>query len=183
MNFSEYVKTNYNIKINDEKIEQALQGIGYCVEQKIPIFLIGNGGSAYSASHFAQDLVKLLDAHAWSLSDNWGTVTAIANDIDYEYVYSYQLPKFGKRLLLICISCSGNSKNILQAAKGAKWRGIPVLSFTGNDGGELSRWSSLEINVPTDNIFISESIHGIIFHYIIAELVTNMQNKGAKTTK
>ena len=92
MNFSEYVNNNYNVGIDNQKVEQAITEIKYCILNKIPILIIGNGGSAYIGSHFSQDLVKIYDALAWCLADNFGTILAIANDISYNDVFSYQLP-------------------------------------------------------------------------------------------
>lgn len=166
INFSEYIKENYNIEFDDKSIDLAIQGIEYCIENKIPILIIGNGGSAYLGSHFAQDLSKILRAQVWSLADNFGTIMAIANDIDYEYVFSYQLSKFNK-YLLIAISYSGLSKNIILAAKRSKYINMPVLSFTGNNGGELKRISNLDININSKNIYVVESIFSMIFHFII----------------
>jgi len=129
------------------------------------IFLIGNGGSAYSASHFAQDLVKACGISAESLVDNIGLVTAISNDDDYSYVFSKQLDiKYRDGDLLIAISCSGSSKNILEACKGRK-----VISFTSGNGGELKKLS-LNVNVPTKDIYIAEGIHSLLLHYIIENL-------------
>lgn len=177
MEFSEYINKNLKYRLDDSKINQAIEGITYCIGRDIPIIVIGNGGSAYNASHFVQDLVKSTGALAFSLTDNSGLITAIANDIDYNSVFSYQLPRFGKRMLLICISYSGNSENILFAAKRSKHLDIPVLSFTGNTGGELSKLSSLEIRVPSDDICYVESMHSMILHFIVRSVQENICRK------
>lgn len=166
MNFSEYVNNNYNIGIDDEKVEQTIKEIKFCIVNKIPIFIIGNGGSAYIGSHFAQDLSKIYNAAAWCLADNFGTIMAIANDISFDDVFSYQLAKFDKEKLLICISYSGNSINILNAAEQCQKTDTPIISLTGNDGGKLRNLSNININVPTENIYVGESLFLMICHYI-----------------
>ena len=167
--------------VDNLKINEALKGIRYCIENKIPILLMGNGGSAFSSAHFAQDINKVLGGNAFSLTDNYGLVTAIANDWDYEEIFNVQIENFAlnnfspvkKIPLIIAISCSGQSKNILNAAKYSRNIKFPVLSFLGNDGGKLAELSNLNINIPSDNIYAVESTHSILFHYFIDALNNN----------
>jgi len=139
------------------------------------IFVIGNGGSASTASHFVNDLGVglsrrgLIQFDIESLSDNTAVCTALANDLGYEYIYSKQLEnKLKKNDLLIAISCSGNSKNILNAVKIAKDRGATIIGLTGFDGGELLRESDISLHIPTPNneYGLVENIHLIINHMI-----------------
>lgn len=126
-------------------------------------FVLGNGGSAYSASHFAQDLVKACSVDAESLTDNVGLVTALSNDISFESIFVEQLKvKARSTDILFVISCSGNSKNILNACGNCF-----VISLTAFDGGELAKVSNVNINVPTNDIYLAEGIHSLILHYII----------------
>ena len=164
--------------VDNLKINEALKGIRYCIKNNIPILLMGNGGSAFSTAHFAQDINKVLGGNAFSLTDNYGLITAIANDCGYEEIFSFQIENFAlnnsfpvkKIPLIIAISYSGLSKNILNAAKYSRNIGYPVLSFTGNDGGKLVELSNLNINIPSDNIYAVESTHSILFHYFIDTL-------------
>ena len=108
------------------------------------IYIIGNGGSAATASHMANDLsvgLKLREIRNFdveSLSDNSSVCTAIANDIGYENIFYAQLKnRIKKEDLLIAISCSGNSENIVKAARYAKEIGASVVGMTGFNGGML----------------------------------------------
>jgi D-sedoheptulose 7-phosphate isomerase len=172
MNFNDYMTQNYNLPIEGD-IEEALQVIRYIISKKRKIYIIGNGGSALSGSHFAQDLIKVCGAKAYNLSDNIGLITAIANDISYDDIYSFQLKLDAEKGdLLFAISCSGMSKNIIEAAS-VVYGKIGIISLTANKGGTLFSLSNLNINVPTNNIYIAESIHSIILHYLIDELKNN----------
>ncbi|MGB5792738.1 SIS domain-containing protein, partial [Poseidonibacter sp.] len=107
------------------------------------IYIIGNGGSSSTASHMVNDLgvglarreIRYFDIQ--SLADNTAVTTAIANDIGYENIFSIQLKnKLKKEDILIAISCSGNSSNIISAANYAKKIGSKIVGITGFDGGQ-----------------------------------------------
>ena len=143
------------------------------------IYIIGNGGSAANASHFAQDLSKgiFFDApvaktmKAISLTDNIAHITAIANDTGYQNIFSAQLNTFANTGdVLICISGSGNSSNIIEAVKAAKQKGMFVIGVTGFDGGQLNTMSDFVVHVPLHEMCTVESIHSIIFHLMVLEL-------------
>lgn len=148
-------------------------------ENEKTIFVIGNGGSAANASHFAQDMTKGIflskpvakTVKALSLTDNIAHITAIANDDGYEKIFSAQLNAFGKDGdYLICISGSGNSPNILEAVKVAKQKNIFVIGVTGYDGGALLKEANFSVHVPLNEMCTVESIHSVIFHLIVLEL-------------
>jgi D-sedoheptulose 7-phosphate isomerase len=143
------------------------------------IYVIGNGGSAANASHFAQDLAKgiFFDApvtktmKAISLADNIAYITAIANDTGYQNIFSAQLNTYAQDSdVLICISGSGNSENILEAVKAAKQKNMFVIGVTGFDGGQLNSIANFSVHVPLHEMCTVESIHSIIFHLIVLEL-------------
>ena len=143
------------------------------------VYIIGNGGSAANASHFAQDLSKgiFFDApvaktmKAISLTDNIAHITAIANDTGYQNIFSAQINTFANTGdLLICISGSGNSSNIIEAVKAAKQKGMFVIGVTGFDGGQLNTMSDFVVHVPLYEMCTVESIHSIIFHLMVLEL-------------
>lgn len=173
MNLTEYTSKNYNsLSINNDVIELVIDKLKKYIEYKIPIILCANGGSAYTVSHFAQDLSKVCGAITISLPERIGLVLAISNDISFEEIFRLQLKtlKFTTGLL-IGISCSGNSKNVINAFDYAKSINMPTISFTGNvNGSWLADMSDININIPTDNIFVCESIHSMITHYIIDRL-------------
>jgi len=108
---------------------------------------------------------------ALSLTDNNSYITAIANDNGYDKIFSTQLSVFSKPSdLLICISGSGNSSNIIEAVKYAKQNNIFVIGVTGYDGGMLKKEANFSVHVPLDEMCTVESIHSVIFHLIILEL-------------
>ena len=143
------------------------------------IYVIGNGGSAANASHFAQDLAKGIffekpvakTMKAISLTDNIAHITAIANDTGYQNIFSAQLNTYAEDSdVLICISGSGNSQNITEAVKAAKQKNMFVIGVTGFDGGQLKSMANFSVHVPLHEMCTVESIHSIIFHLIVLEL-------------
>jgi len=139
------------------------------------VFLIGNGGSAANASHFAEDLAKSSIPEAsgkrfrvLSLTDNTSYITAIANDMGYEQVFAFQLAQFAQPGdVLIAISGSGNSPNIIKAVEYARGAGMRVVGMTGFDGGRLRELSDLCLHVPLRDMCKSEAVHGILLHMVV----------------
>jgi D-sedoheptulose 7-phosphate isomerase len=140
------------------------------------IFVIGNGGSASMASHFAQDLQRLESGsqdgfRALSLCDNVSILTAYANDCGYEAVFAKQLRALGSSGdMLLCISCSGNSPNVVSAARQAQGLGMEVGGVTGSDGGLLGELMEFGINVPISDPGMAEGIHCIALHSVVRVL-------------
>ena len=143
------------------------------------IFLVGNGGSAATASHFATDLVQCsqpeagLCFRAISLVDNVPLLTALGNDRGYEEVFVGQMRNlFGKNDILIAISASGNSPNVIAATRLAKQLGGVAVGLVGFDGGELARICDYVIHVRTNKGEYGpvEDIHLIIDHMITSYL-------------
>jgi len=137
------------------------------------VIAFGNGGSAYTASHFVTDLVKTAAAEgqrhlrAISLLDNTGLVTAVSNDIGYEQFLCYQLESYGRPGdLAVAISGSGNSPNIVNACRWATENGLSLVAITGFDGGKIAAMSDLHINVPSDNYGLIEDIHLAVGHMV-----------------
>jgi D-sedoheptulose 7-phosphate isomerase len=143
------------------------------------VFVIGNGGSAANASHFAQDLAKgtkfKIDQSkrlkALSLTDNLPFITAQGNDEGYESIFVEQLKTYAKPGdYLVAISGSGNSPNILKAVDWANEKGLTTIGITGFDGGKLKKLARHSVNVNYFEMCTAEIIHSFIFHYIILEL-------------
>lgn len=148
------------------------------------IYIIGNGGSAATASHMVNDLGvglkrrEIRNFDVQSLSDNTPVCSAIANDIGYENVFFMQLKeRISKEDLLIAISCSGNSANILKAVEYAKKEGVCVVGVTGFDGGALKRLSDINFHVPTQkNAYgLVEDMHMILDHIIYSYYIQSAQ--------
>ncbi len=143
------------------------------------VFVIGNGGSSANASHLAQDLAKGTKIHpeheirlkALSLTDNTPFLTAQANDEGYDTIFEQQLVTYAKSGdLVIAISGSGNSPNITKAIDWANKNGLVTIGVTAYDGGKLYKIAQHKIHVPLNEMCTAESIHSIIFHYVILEL-------------
>ena len=145
------------------------------------VFLIGNGGSAANASHFAQDLAKgTLSSMAATrrfrvvaLTDNIGFITALANDEGYDSIFEQQLRNLaGEGDLLVAISGSGNSPNIIRAVEFAQSVGMRVVGVTGFDGGTLRRIAQRVVRVPTEigEYGPVEDVHLILNHAVTSFL-------------
>lgn len=142
------------------------------------IYTCGNGGSAATASHMINDIVKApADAsgcrplRAIGLSDCVPLMTALANDIEYAQMFSKQLEALGRPGdLLIAISGSGNSPNVLEAAKVARAKGMKVIGMTGYSGGKLKDLSDIHVNAPSNCMAQVEDVHMIIEHAFVEAL-------------
>ncbi len=149
------------------------------------IYLAGNGGSASTASHFANDLVKGLTVEnktrfkAQALGDSLPTITALANDIDYSEIYKEQLKNFASPGdIFIPISGSGNSANVVKAAEFARKNGVTVISFTGRDGGKLKAHSDICCIAPSEIMEEIEDIHLVWEHALITVLRKQIKKGG-----
>jgi len=143
------------------------------------IFIFGNGGSGANASHFCEDLGKgTLKTpgdpkrfRVMSLTDNTPYILAWANDEGYETIFEQQLRNFGRPGdVVIGISGSGNSANVLNAVRYANDNGMITVGMTGFDGGRLRGLAQHSIHVPVDDMGIAECLHLVIAHYVIYEL-------------
>ena len=141
------------------------------------VFVFGNGGSAYNASHFVTDLVKTaaVDGQkrlaAFSLVDNTGLTTAIGNDVSYDETFSYPLESYAQAGdVAIAISCSGNSPNVLRACRWAREHGLTVAALTGFSGGKVKEMADIHVNIPSTNYGIMEDLHMSVGHVLAQSL-------------
>jgi len=160
-----------------KSIEKIMEILEDTIDKKSKIYIIGNGGSAATASHMANDLsigLKLRNIRNFnveSLSDNSSICTAIANDTGYENIFYTQIKdKILKNDLLIAISCSGNSANILKAVEYAKAQGVTIVGMTGFDGGRLKELSDINFHIDTQKgeYGLVEDAHMILDHIIFS---------------
>ncbi len=148
-------------------------------ERGATVFFIGNGGSAATASHFANDVAIGNDEYkkpflAISLADNMPMITAIANDFGYEEIFVRQLRVLGKRGdVLVGISGSGNSPNVVLAFEYALSAGIKTVAITAFDGGKLKAMADEGIHVPTEpkEYGPAEDAHMVLDHLVGAYLM------------
>lgn len=149
------------------------------------VFVAGNGGSASSASHLSQDLSKgTVDPgfagrrfRAVSLVDNVSWMTALANDEGYDRVFEQQLRTLASRGdVLLAISGSGNSPNILNVVRAARWLGVETVGITGFDGGALASLADHVVLVPSDDMGVVESVHTVLFHFVTTTLQRSLRD-------
>ena len=175
--YSKLIKSGLNT-VSKIELDNAVEIIYETTKNSGQIWLIGNGGSAATASHFATDLSRCAGENmqpikAISLCDNLGLVTAIGNDFSFDDIFIKQLQNLGKSGdLLISISASGNSRNLIKAVEFANACSIITLSLVGFDGGALQKLSNNSIYVQTGigEYGIAEDCHSIICHYISSQL-------------
>jgi D-sedoheptulose 7-phosphate isomerase len=155
------------------------------------VFVLGNGGSATTASHMSEDLGKsTLHPHhlkdetkkrlkILSLTDNVGWIMAVGNDVGYDQVFVQQLMNYGsKGDLVIAISGSGNSPNVLAAVDWANRHGLKTFGVTGYDGGKLRRMQHAGMHVPLDDMGMVESIHLCLFHWVLNDVFARINSEG-----
>lgn len=156
-----------------DAIQQAVKEIMDACKRNAIIYIFGNGGSAATASHFVCDFNKGISQNKQTkynvecLSDNIPQLTAIANDFSFDDVFRYPLiGRLKKNDLVIAISGSGNSKNVIRAVEYAKEIGTPVIGITGYNGGKLKKISDFHMDAMINDMQISEDIHMIFDHLL-----------------
>jgi D-sedoheptulose 7-phosphate isomerase len=147
------------------------------------VYIFGNGGSASTASHFVNDLIKCFARKnnngiaAQCLSDNISVITATANDMGFDNIFEIQLiDVLTARDLVIAISTSGNSENVVRALRYAKSVGAETIALTGSDGGQLIGIADYAITVPTSDQLKVEDSHLIINHLVVTVLREDFDN-------
>lgn len=171
--------------IDDNVIYQIKKTIENVYSKNGRIYILGNGGSAATASHMVNDLGVGLARRAImylnieSLTDNNSVCTALANDIGYENIFYMQLKnRLNPNDLIIAFSCSGNSPNIIKTVEYAKSCGITIVGITGFDGGKLKELSDINFHVETEigNYGQVEDIHMILDHILYSYFIETHSN-------
>ncbi|MBW2059713.1 MAG: SIS domain-containing protein [Deltaproteobacteria bacterium] len=171
----EYVRqvTETISRIPVEKIERVVNMIYQAYARDRQIFILGNGGSASTASHFCCDLGKgaVVDGkrrlRVVSLNDNTALLTAYANDFGYESVFVEQLKNLIQRGdVVICITGSGNSPNVLRAIQFANERGAQTIGFLGFGGGKAMEIVTEHVTVDNSNYGQVEDVHMLLCHLV-----------------
>lgn len=172
-------------RIDPREVEDLARAIGDAYREGRTVFLIGNGGSGAAASHFCEDLGKgtLTDferqkrLRVISLTDNAPYILAWANDVGYECIFAEQLKNLARAGdLLVAISGSGNSPNILRAVEYGNAIGMRTFGVTGYDGGKLRQLAQRSLHVPSFNMGVVEAAHAVVFHYLLDELRERFKN-------
>lgn len=170
-------------RINPAEIQALAEAVWRCYQEGRFVFLIGNGGSGSNCSHFCEDLGKgslrredfendrKKRLRVLSLTDNTPYILAWGNDEGFDKVFAEQLKNLGSPGdLLIAISGSGNSPNILRAVDWANRHGLTTFGCTGFSGGKLRTLAQQNLHVPLDDMGIVESIHLTAFHWVVDDL-------------
>ena len=161
--------------IDPAVISEIIEALEETIEKKSRIYILGNGGSSATASHMTNDLGaglrrrNIRNFDVVSLSDNSPVITAIANDIGYENIFFMQMEGLLKSTdLVIAISCSGDSPNILKAVNYAQKLGCKIIGATGFQGGHLKKISdiSFHVNALKNEYGLVEDTHMILDHII-----------------
>jgi D-sedoheptulose 7-phosphate isomerase len=175
-------------RVDIAEIGRFIQTLLNARERGVTIFFIGNGGSAATASHFANDLSVGTNDYvkpfrAMSLTDNVPILTAIGNDFGYEEIFVRQLRILGKKGdLLVGISASGNSPNVLRAFDHARETGIKTVAITAFDGGKMKTIADEGIHVPTElkEYGPAEDVHMVLDHLVGAYLMRYVRVAGGQ---
>jgi D-sedoheptulose 7-phosphate isomerase len=171
------------LRIDPGHVKALADAVYECYDKKRTVFLCGNGGSGSNASHFCEDLGKgtlrredfdndnKRRLRVLSLTDNTPYILAWGNDEGFERVFVEQLKNLaGPGDLLIAISGSGNSPNVLRAVEWANRNGLKTFGCTGFSGGKLRPLAQHGLHVPLDDMGIVESIHLAAFHWVVDDL-------------
>jgi D-sedoheptulose 7-phosphate isomerase len=184
------------LRVDVERLERLADLVYEAWETECFVFIFGNGGSATTASHFSEDLGKsLIPNHAlregWrrrlkvmSLTDNVGWISAVGNDLAYDQIFVQQLMNFGSAGdLVIAISGSGNSPNVLRAVEWATQHGLVTFGLTGFDGGRLKQEADECLHVELRDMGMVESIHLGVFHWVLDDVFARVNRCGRYATR
>jgi D-sedoheptulose 7-phosphate isomerase len=171
------------LRVDPRQVKVLADLIHRCYREGRLIFVCGNGGSGSNASHFCEDVGKgtlrrqdfdndkKKRIRILSLTDNTPYILAWANDEGYDRIFVEQLKNLaGPGDLLIAISGSGNSPNVLRAVEWAQAHGMTTFGCTGFSGGKLQRLAQHNLHVPLDDMGIVETIHLAAFHWVVDDL-------------
>ena len=160
-------------QIDTDKVALAIDWLREARDENRHIFVCGNGGSASTASHLVGDLVHSASVgaekrfRALCLNDSVAAITALANDESFLRVYEFPLENFARQDdILIVLSGSGNSANLIEAVCKAKRLGCRSIAMTGRDGGKLGVLSDLHINIPEQHMGRIQDAHMAVCHMI-----------------
>jgi len=176
-NLENQIKTINELKKNNKIIQEIYLKIKDAQNRDGRIFVMGNGGSSSTSSHFVSDLLKTSltvenkRPKAISLTDNVPVLMAWANDTCFENIFASQLENFlEKDDLVIGISGSGNSENVIKAIQFANEKKAKTICLLGGDGGKLAKISQLCLTIPNNDMLTIETMHLLVCHLLIALL-------------
>ena len=178
----EHKNATKNLSQISERILYFSDRIISALQKNNKILICGNGGSAADAQHFSSELIckyekKRKSLPALSLSTDPSTVTAISNDYGYKYLFSRQIEGLGnKGDILILITTSGNSENLIEAAKTARSKSIIICGLLGRDGGAIKNFLDFDITINNKRTSRIQEMHSLIIH-VICKLIDESLEK------
>ncbi|MDH5485224.1 MAG: phosphoheptose isomerase [Gammaproteobacteria bacterium] len=182
MNLLERIEQNFTDSINTKQaslaslqnsIALAAQMMTHCLLEGGKIMACGNGGSAGDAQHFSSEMLNRFEMErpglpTIALTTDTSTITSIANDYSYDEIFSRQIQALGQANdILLAISTSGNSANVVRAVEMAHNRSINVITLTGKDGGDIAtrlHQNDIEIRVPSESTARIQEVHLLTIH-------------------
>ena len=183
---------NASISVKQAALEIMCDDIALAVELLITtiqngnkVLSCGNGGSAADAQHFSSELINRFhhdraSVPAIALTTDSSTITSIANDYDFNEIFARQISSLGQENdILLAISTSGNSKNVIRAIEAAHLRGMHVIAFTGRDGGEMASHinaNDIELRVPSNSTARTQEVHLLLIHILCARMDNRIFN-------
>ena len=180
--FNEYSLRLQNVLANSDwsPVVQLAEDLQLCLKENRRLFICGNGGSAGNAIHLANDFLYGIAKRSGgglkvlSLSDNPAVITCLANDLGYDQIFSEQLAVQGEKDdLLIVLSGSGNSPNIIRAINQAKKMNIKSYAILGFDGGQCKDLADVAIHFSVNDMQIAEDMQIVVGHMIMQWLYMN----------
>jgi D-sedoheptulose 7-phosphate isomerase len=178
-------------RVDPAEIQRMAELIYQAWEHEKFVFIFGNGGSGTTASHMSEDLGKsclrecdLKDESkkrlkVLSLTDNAGWIMAVGNDVGYDQIFVQQLMNYGSPGdLVLAISGSGNSPNVLAAVDWANRHGLTTFGLTGYSGGKLRGLAQSGLHVPLNDMGMVESIHLALFHWVLNDVFARINGDG-----
>lgn len=173
-NFTDSIATKQAaLSVLQNPVALAAQMMTHCLLSGGKILSCGNGGSAGDAQHFSSEMLNRFEMErpglpAMALTTDSSTITSIANDYGYDIVFSKQIQALGQSDdILLAISTSGNSANIVNAINAAHERGLHIVALTGKDGGKIAAClnaDDIEIRVPSESTARIQEVHLLVIH-------------------
>lgn len=179
--FKESIKTIRESKKLSFKISEVIDVITKCYQNGNKTVIFGNGGSAADAQHFAAELVGRFKLErkslpSISLTTDTSILTSIGNDYGFDYIFSRQCESIvNSKDIVIAISTSGNSKNVINGVTTAKKKGAYIIGLTGNNGGNLKKFVDINLVVPSKSTPRIQEVHRILMHIICENVEKNIK--------
>ena len=177
------IETLQSLKKLEPEVARAADFITDCLTKRSKLLVCGNGGSASDAAHFATELVVRFakDRPAYPaicLTGDGGLLTAAANDYGFDEIFARQVAAFGvPGDLLICLTTSGKSKNVLRALEEARPRKLKTIAFLGRDGGSTIGIADVDLLVASDSTARIQEAHQLLLHVICEAMESRLAQK------